>query len=96
VAGCPKSYIVNVQSGKCIYEEYVEHINAKYALVLGIVIGNLVVVAALFCLYQKYCQNRRLKYEIESHLAVALAQAHTLDKEKSQREIVEIGVGSNR
>ena len=55
VAGCPKSYIVNVQSGKCIYEEYVEHINAKYALVLGIVIGNLVVVAALFCLYQKYC-----------------------------------------
>jgi len=56
-----------------MYEEYNTAINAKYAIVLGIVIGILVLLAVLFMLYQTYVVGRRKKHEVESHLAVALA-----------------------
>ena len=98
IQGCPEedSLVVDLKSGKCIYEEFNQTISKKYAIVIGVSVSILVILAVIVLAYQTFKDGKRKGCEIESHLAVALAQIHTLDKVKSQRETVDIGVGSNQ
>lgn len=85
IQGCPEadSLVVDIKTGKCIYEEFNQTITKKYALVIGFSVAVLVLLAGCFFAYQTFYVGKRKKCEIESHLAVALAQIHTLDKVKS-------------
>lgn len=95
IEGCPDFFTINFVTGKCVYEDYTYMVNAKYGYVVGIVIVVLVILIILFIIWNVYLFPKRKSLEIESMLAVALAQIHTLDNVKSKREKVTLGVGSN-
>jgi len=58
IKGCPDKYEVS-NSGKCKYKEYVQNINAKYIIMLFIVLAVLLLLAILYCIYKKYVVKPR-------------------------------------
>jgi len=50
--GCPELFVVDKYTGKCKFQDYTEHVNDKYARVVGITFA--VIVFLCFLVFIKY------------------------------------------
>lgn len=91
---CPASFVVDKYTGKCKYQDKNKSINGKYIMVVGIILAVIAFCGSVMCV-KVYYFDQPPQLEIVQYLAVAMAQIHTWDKVKSEREQVNIGVGSH-
>lgn len=80
IKGCPPTHIVG-PSGVCHFQDYTRHVNGKYLLI------SILALVCVCCCIIAYCYKRKIYdplpyFEIQSHLAVALAKIHNLNEER--------------
>ena len=93
IKGCPPRHEI-APSGKCEFKDYNKQVNSKYFIVALIIIVSVGLLIAAYMIYKKYFVL--LPYvEIQSHLAVSLAKINNLNEDRIQKDIVEIGVGTD-
>ena len=44
---CPELFVVDKYTGKCKFQDYTRHVNAKYTFIVGIILAVLLIVAIL-------------------------------------------------